>query len=91
MIMKDFSFSNHYGSSSRYSTFIPVLGTLLDITTTDQSQVFLGGLDPKEDGQFHYVWQDDARQVVYHAATLMPSTESDAQFNKMKRHIGNEY
>jgi len=82
--------SNQYGSS-RYSTFLSGLGTLLDITTTDQSQVFLGGLDPRDDGQFHYVWQDDAMQVVYHAATLMPSTESDTQFNKKKRHIGNDY
>jgi tuberous sclerosis protein 2 len=51
----------------------------------------LGGLDLRDDGKFHYVWQDDAMQVVYHAATLMPSTESDAQFNKKKRHIGNDY
>ena len=29
--------------------------------------------------------------VVYYAATLMPSTESDPQFNKKKRHIGNDY
>merc|ERR1719228_445494 len=76
--------SNQYGSV-RYSAFLSGLGTLLDITTTDPSQVFLGGLDPRDDGQFHYVWQDDAMQVVYHAATLMPSTESDTQFNKKKR------
>ena len=30
-------------------------------------------------------------QVVYHTATLMPSSESDPQFNKKKRHIGNDY
>jgi len=82
--------SNQYGSV-RYSAFLSGLGTLLDITTTDPNQVFLGGLDPRDDGQFHYVWQDDAMQVVYHAATLMPSTESDTQFNKKKRHIGNDY
>jgi len=82
--------SNQFGSS-RYSVFLSGLGTLLDITTTDPNQVFLGGLDPRDDGQFHYVWQDDAMQVVYHAATLMPNTESDTQFNKKKRHIGNDY
>jgi len=82
--------SNQFGSS-RYSVFLSGLGTLLDITTTDPSQVFLGGLDPRDDGQFHYVWQDDAMQVVYHAATLMPTNESDLQFNKKKRHIGNDY
>ena len=105
--MKYFLFSNQFGSV-RYSAFLSGLGTLLDITTTDPSQViteqlilsldvivalqvFLGGLDPRDDGQFHYVWQDDAMQVVFHAATLMPSTESDTQFNKKKRHIGNDY
>jgi len=82
--------SNQFGSS-RYSAFLSGLGTLVDITTTDPSQVFLGGLDPRDDGHFHYVWQDDAMQVVYHTATLMPSTESDTQFNKKKRHIGNDY
>ncbi len=25
------------------------------------------------DGEFAYVWQDDAMQVVYHTATLMPN------------------
>ena len=30
------------------------LGTLLYITLTDSNQVFLGGLDPRDDGQFHY-------------------------------------
>ena len=50
-----------------------------------------GGLDPRDDGQFHYVWQNDAMQVVYHAATLMPRNESDPQFNKKERHIGNDY
>ena len=31
------------------------LGTLLYITSTDSNQVFLGGLDPRDDGQFHYL------------------------------------
>jgi tuberous sclerosis protein 2 len=53
--------------------------------------VFLGGLDAGDgDGQFAYVWQDDLMQVVFHAATLMPNLETDPQFNKKKRHIGND-
>ena len=28
---------------------------------------------------------------MYHTATLMPTTESDSQSNKKKRHIGNDY
>ena len=31
------------------------LGTLLYITLTDSNQVFLGGLDPRDDGQFQYL------------------------------------
>ena len=31
------------------------LGTLLYITLTDSNQVFLGGLDSRDDGQFHYL------------------------------------
>ena len=31
------------------------LCTLLYITLTDSNQVFLGGLDPRDDGQFHYL------------------------------------
>jgi len=30
-------------------------------------------------------------QVVYHTATLMPNRETDPNFNKKKRHIGNDY
>ena len=30
-------------------------------------------------------------QVVYHTATLMPNRETDPQFNKKKRHIGNDF
>ena len=31
------------------------LGTLLYIKLTDSNQVFLGGLDPRDDRQFHYL------------------------------------
>ena len=81
---------NQYGST-RYAAFLSGLGTLLDISTIDPAHVFLGGLDHREDGTFHMVWQDDAMQVVYHTATLMPNHQTDAQFNKKKRHIGNDY
>ena len=81
---------NQYGST-RYQNFLSGLGTLLDISTIDPAHVFLGGLDHREDGTFHIVWQDDAMQVVYHTATLMPNSDKDPQFNKKKRHIGNDY
>ena len=53
----NFLFRNQYGSS-RYASFLSGLGTLVDITITDQTQVFLGGLDPRDDGQLHLMWQD---------------------------------
>ena len=63
MKLKEKMYRNQFGSS-RYASFLGGLGTLVDITSTDASQVFLGGLDPRDDGQFHYVWQDDALQVI---------------------------
>jgi len=82
--------SNQFGST-RYSHFLSGLGTLVDITATDPSTVYMGGLDPKSDGDFAYIWQDDVMQVVYHTATLMPNKEKDPNFNNKKRHIGNDY
>ena len=80
---------NQFGSS-RYASFLSGLGTLVDITVTDQSHVFLGGLDPRDDGQFHIVWQDDALQAslllvmmihfsLYLLAGCVPHGHPDAQ------------
>jgi len=85
-------FSNQFGSI-RYSKFLSGLGSLVDTTTTDPGRVFMGGLDPSKDGQFAYIWQDDAMQMVFHTATLMPNVKGDLQksLNKKKMHIGNDY
>ena len=45
------------------SKFLSGLGSLVDTTTTDPGRVYMGGLDPNKDGQFAYIWQDDAMQV----------------------------
>ena len=50
MKLKQKMYRNQFGSS-RYASFLGGLGTLVDITSTDASQVFLGGLDPRDDGQ----------------------------------------
>merc|ERR1712088_819732 len=83
-------FSNQFGSI-RYSKFLSGLGSLVDTTTTDPGRVFMGGLDPSKDGQFAYIWQDDAMQMVFHTATLMPNVKGDLQksLNKKKMHMGN--
>lgn len=36
----------------------------MDITATDPKTLFMGGLDARDDGQFTYIWQDDAMQVA---------------------------
>ena len=83
--------SNQFGSV-RYAGFLAGLGSLLDLSEVDKATVYLGGLDHKDgDGRFAYVWQDDVMQVVFHAATLMPNLPGDPQFNKKKRHIGNDF
>ena len=57
-------FRNQYGS--QYASFLSGLGTLLlDITITDQTQVFIGGLDPRDDVQFHLAWHDDLMKVIH--------------------------
>ena len=50
----------------RYSEFLSGLGSLVDTSATDPSTTYMGGLDPREDGQFAYIWQDDAMQVSPH-------------------------
>jgi len=83
--------SNTYGSA-RYQSFLTGLGRLISLDEVNTSKIFLGGLSQKDgDGDSAYVWLDDAMQVVYHTATLMPNRETDPNFNKKKRHIGNDY
>ena len=60
--------SCHYGNHSS-SKFLSGLGSLVDTTTIDPGRVFMGGLDPGQDGQFAYVWQDDAMQVKQNYGT----------------------
>ena len=45
----------------------------MDTSATDPSTTYMGGLDPREDGQFAYIWQDDAMQV--NAAFLFDQVE----------------
>ncbi|ESP04643.1 hypothetical protein LOTGIDRAFT_61259, partial [Lottia gigantea] len=83
--------SNLYGSE-RYAKFVEELGNLICLRNIDPDQVYTGGLASQgEDGQFAYSWQDDAMQVIFHIATLMPNKKSDPNGNSKKRHIGNDY
>jgi len=52
--------------------------------------VYAGGLDPEEDGEYAYAWWDDNCQILYHTATLMPTIVHDEPCNNKKRQIGND-
>lgn len=79
---------NSHGSPA-YTRFLEGLGRLIDLR--GQVDVYAGGLDPGEDGDYAYAWWDDIGQILYHAATMMPNKPHDPQCNDKKRHIGNDY
>jgi len=79
---------NTHGSPA-YTRFLEGIGRLVNLRA--QSDVYAGGLDPSEDGDYAYAWWDDIGQILYHTATMMPSTANDPQCNNKKRHIGNDY
>ena len=78
---------NTHGSPA-YTRFLEGLGRLIHLR--GQLDVYAGGLDPDEDGEYAYAWWDDIGQILYHTATLMPSGHDEHSTNK-KRHIGNDY
>lgn len=79
---------NSHGSPA-YTRFLEGIGRLINLR--GQVDVYAGGLDPEEDGEYAYAWWDDIGQILYHTATLMPNNPTDPQSNNKKRHIGNDY
>ncbi|KIY49826.1 hypothetical protein FISHEDRAFT_40905 [Fistulina hepatica ATCC 64428] len=80
---------NTHGSPA-YTRFLEGLGRLINLR--GQVDVYAGGLDPDEDGEYAYAWWDDIGQILYHTATMMPtSAEQDPHCVKKKSHIGNDY
>lgn len=77
---------NTHGSPA-YTRFLEGLGRLIDLR--GQVDVYAGGLDPDEDGEYAYAWWDDIGQILYHTATLMPTNEEG--YTNKKRHIGNDF
>jgi len=69
------------------------LGSPVVLKGVDPTEVFLGGLETEtgRDGVFTYYWRDQITQVVFHVATLMPTTEADPNCRQKKLHIGNDY
>lgn len=79
---------NTHGSPA-YTRFLEGLGRLINLR--GQVDVYAGGLDPEEDGEYAYAWWDDIGQILFHTATLMPTTDDDRYATNKKRHIGNDY
>ncbi|KAF9268518.1 hypothetical protein L218DRAFT_953979 [Marasmius fiardii PR-910] len=79
---------NSHGSPA-YTRFLEGIGRLINLR--GQIDVYAGGLDPNEDGEYAYAWWDDIYQILYHTATLMPTHPHDEQCVFKKRHIGNDF
>ncbi|KAF9228061.1 hypothetical protein BS17DRAFT_745271 [Gyrodon lividus] len=79
---------NTHGSPA-YTRFLEGMGRLINLR--GQVDVYAGGLNPDEDGEYAYAWWDDIGQVLYHTATMMPNAADDAYCVNKKRHIGNDY
>ncbi|KAI0944483.1 hypothetical protein AcW1_002178 [Taiwanofungus camphoratus] len=78
---------NDHGSPA-YTRFLEGLARLINLR--GQVDVYAGGLDPNEDGEYAYAWWDDIGQILFHTATLMPASDDEICTNK-KRHIGNDF
>ena len=78
---------NNHGSPA-YTRFLGGIGRLINLR--GQVDVYAGGLDPDEDGEYAYAWWDDIGQILYHTATMMPNHAHDPHFDYKKRHIGND-
>ena len=79
---------NTHGSPA-YSRFLEGIARLIHLR--GQKDVYAGGLDPDEDGEYAYAWWDDTGQILFHTATLMPAPASDPGCMNKKAHIGNDY
>lgn len=79
---------NVHGSPA-YTRFLEGIGRLINLR--GQVDVYAGGLDPDEDGEYAYAWWDDIGQILFHTATMMPTADNDPQCINKKKHIGNDY
>lgn len=79
---------NTHGSPA-YTRFLEGLGRLIDLR--GQLDVYVGGLEPDQHGDYAYAWWDDIGQLLYHTATMMPTNANDPNCNNKKLHIGNDY
>lgn len=85
--------SNTHGSKA-YVELISSLGKLVRLKGSRELDIYAGGLDQETDidGKWTYLWDDDISQIVFHVATLMPtSISTDPQCTLKKRHIGNDF
>ncbi|KAM0754883.1 hypothetical protein T439DRAFT_352854 [Meredithblackwellia eburnea MCA 4105] len=85
--------NNTHGSKA-YIRFISGLGQLIRLKGSRELDIYTGGLDQEADfdGKWTYQWDDDISQIVFHVATLMPtSLQTDPRATRKKAHIGNDF
>ncbi|KAK0213537.1 hypothetical protein IW262DRAFT_1409943 [Armillaria fumosa] len=79
---------NTHGSPA-YTRFLEGIGRLIELR--GQIDVYAGGLNADDDGEYAYAWWDDIGQILYHTATMMPTRSTDPACNNKKAHIGNDF
>ncbi|PVG04375.1 hypothetical protein CPB86DRAFT_810205 [Serendipita vermifera] len=76
--------SNRHGSPA-YQRFLKKLGRLLNLS--NELDVYMGGLNAKQHGEYGLGWWDDASQLIFHVATFMPNKDGNIW---KKQEIGND-
>ncbi|KAK0463126.1 uncharacterized protein EV420DRAFT_1522991 [Desarmillaria tabescens] len=79
---------NTHGSPA-YTRFLEGIGRLIELR--GQIDVYAGGLNADDDGEYAYAWWDDIGQILYHTATMMPTRPTDPACTNKKAHIGNDF
>ncbi len=72
---------NVHGSPA-YTQFLEGIGRLINLR--GQVDVYAGGLDPDEDGEYAYAWWDDIGQILYHTATMMAYETGRSRLQQQK-------
>lgn len=68
--------------SIKYQKFLNMLG---EKSALDKHLGYMAGLKPNFDGKYAIYYSDSFIEVIYHVATMMPSSEEDEQQIPKKR------
>ncbi|XP_060802820.1 tuberin [Amyelois transitella] len=81
---------NAHGSV-RYAALVAALGAVVPLALgAPEPDLFLTMERGGRDGSHTYVWRDDVMQMLFHVATLMPTSPKDPNCNEKRKYIGND-